>query len=65
MNIQVIIERGEDGFFVAHVPSLPSCWSQGRTREEALENIREAIDLYLESEPAELTEDQEIVELTI
>lgn len=65
MNIQVIIERGEDGYFVAHVPSLQSCWSQGKTKEETLENIREAIDLYLEPEPAELTENQEIVELTI
>ncbi len=65
MNIQVIMERGEDGYFVAHVPSLQSCWSQGKTKEEALENIREAIDLYLEPEPAELTENQEIVELTI
>ncbi|MBM3179096.1 MAG: type II toxin-antitoxin system HicB family antitoxin [Chloroflexi bacterium] len=65
MNIQVIMERGEDGYFVAHVPALQSCWSQGKTKEEALENIREAIDLYLEPEPAELTENQEIVELTI
>ena len=65
MNIQVIMERGEDGYFVAHLPSLQSCWSQGKTKEEALENIREAIDLYLDPEPAELTENQEIVELTI
>jgi len=65
MNIKVIVEPGEDGFFVAHVPSLKSCWSQGKTREEALENIREAIDLYLEPEPTELTKDQEMVELTV
>jgi predicted RNase H-like HicB family nuclease len=65
MNIKVIVEPGEDGYFVAHVPALKSCWSQGRTKEEALENIREAIDLYLEPEPAELAEDQEIVELTV
>ncbi|MGA9994497.1 MAG: type II toxin-antitoxin system HicB family antitoxin [Pyrinomonadaceae bacterium] len=65
MNIKVIVERGEDGYFVAHVPSLKGCWSQGKTREEALQNIREAIDLYLESEPAELEEDQEIVELVV
>lgn len=51
MNIKVIIEPGEDGYFVAHVPSLKSCWSQGKTKEEALQNIREAIDLYLEAEP--------------
>ena len=47
MNIKVIVEPGEDGYFVAHVPSLKSCWSKGKTKEEALQNIREAIDLYL------------------
>ena len=65
MNIKVIVEPGEDGYFVAHVPSLKSCWSQGRTKEEALQNIREAIDLYLEPEPTELKADQEIIELTV
>jgi predicted RNase H-like HicB family nuclease len=65
MNIQVIIERGEDGYFVAHVPALPSCWSQGKTRDEAINNIREAIDLYLEPEPAEIKENQEVVEIAI
>lgn len=48
MNIKVIVETGEDGYFVARVPSLKGCWSQGKAREEALDNIREAIDLYLE-----------------
>ncbi len=65
MNIKVIIEPGEDGYFVAHVPSLKSCWSQGKTRDEALQNIREAIDLYLQPEANELGEDQELVELTM
>jgi predicted RNase H-like HicB family nuclease len=65
MNIKVLIERGEDGYFVAHVPSLKSCWSQGKSKEEALENIREAIDLYLESEPTEISGDQELIELTV
>ena len=65
MNIKVIVERGEDGYFVAHVPSLKGCWSQGKTKEEALHNIREAIDLYLEPEPAQLSEDQELVDLTV
>ena len=65
MNIKVIVEPGEDGYFVAHVPALRSCWSQGRTKEEALENIREAIDLYLEPEATELAGDQELVELTV
>lgn len=65
MNIKVVVEPGEDGYFVAHVPSLKSCWSQGKSKDEALRNIREAIDLYLESEPGELTADQEVVELTV
>ncbi|MDQ2866984.1 MAG: type II toxin-antitoxin system HicB family antitoxin [Verrucomicrobiota bacterium] len=48
MTLQVVIEQGEDGYFSAHCPALKSCWSQGKTRQEALENMREAIDLYLE-----------------
>lgn len=48
MKIKVIIGKGEDGYFVARCPSLKSCWSQGKTEEEALRNIREAIELYLE-----------------
>ncbi|HEV2882854.1 MAG TPA: type II toxin-antitoxin system HicB family antitoxin [Pyrinomonadaceae bacterium] len=64
MNIKVVVEQGEDGYFVAHVPALKSCWSQGKTREEALGNIREAIDLYLEPEPEEI-ENREVVELTV
>jgi predicted RNase H-like HicB family nuclease len=50
--VKVIVKRGEDGYFVANCPSLKSCWSQGKTREEALENIREAIDLFLEPRPS-------------
>jgi predicted RNase H-like HicB family nuclease len=67
MTLKVVIERGEDGFFVAHCPSLTGCWSQGRTREDALKNIREAIDLYLEPESSDLVQDatHEIVELTL
>ncbi|MGI9181795.1 MAG: type II toxin-antitoxin system HicB family antitoxin, partial [Longimicrobiaceae bacterium] len=49
MKYRVWIEQDEDGIFVAEVPSLPGCISQGRTRKEALDNIREAIELYLGS----------------
>lgn len=45
---QVVITPGEDGWFVAEVPSLPGCISQGRTRAEAIANIREAIALMVE-----------------
>jgi predicted RNase H-like HicB family nuclease len=46
---QVIIFDGEDGFWVAECLSLPGCISQGETREEAIMNIKEAIDLYIEA----------------
>lgn len=67
MTIKVVIEHGEDGYFVAHCPALKSCWSQGKTREEALVNIREAIALYLEPEPAEVaqTAEREVIELAL
>jgi predicted RNase H-like HicB family nuclease len=44
---QVIIYSGEDGYWVAECPSLPGCISQGKTREEAIINIREAIQGYI------------------
>lgn len=48
LNRQIIIRRGETGWFVAECPSLPGCISQGRTHDEALNNMREAIDLHIE-----------------
>ena len=45
---QVIIKPGEDGFWVAECPSLPGCISQGQSRKEAIQNIREAIEGYIE-----------------
>jgi predicted RNase H-like HicB family nuclease len=44
---QVVIYAGEDGCWVGECPSLPGCISQGRTKEEAIKNIREAIDGYV------------------
>ncbi len=66
MKVEVILERGEDGYFSARCPALRSCWSQGKTREEALHNIREAVELYLEPDPAQLVDDgkHEVVELS-
>ena len=49
MKLPVILMSGEDGYIVAEVPVLPGCVSQGRTKEEALANIREAAQLCLES----------------
>ncbi len=67
MNLKVVVEKGEDGFFVARCLSLKSCWSQGKTREEALQGIREAIDLYLEPTEGEVLAHsaKEVVELSV
>lgn len=48
MKRKVILYPGEDGHIVAEVPSLPGCISQGKTRDEALANIQEAIGLHIE-----------------
>ena len=45
---KVLLYPGEDGYLVVEVPSLPGCISQGKTREEALANLEEAIALYIE-----------------
>lgn len=46
---EVIIRPGEDGWYIAECPSLPGCLSQGKTREEAIVNIKEAITGYIEA----------------
>ena len=48
MKVKVALEPQPEGGYVAYVPALPGCFSQGETKEEALENIKEAIELYLE-----------------
>ncbi len=67
MNLKIVIEKGEDGYFVANCPSLKACVSQGRTRDEALANVREAIDLYLEPDPSDVISKptNEVIEIAI
>jgi predicted RNase H-like HicB family nuclease len=48
MRFKVVLEPSDEGGYTVHVPSLPGCVSEGETLEEALKNIREAIELYLE-----------------
>lgn len=49
MKFTVILEEGDDGYVVVHVPALKGCHTQGKTRKEALANAKEAIELYLET----------------
>jgi predicted RNase H-like HicB family nuclease len=51
-QLPVIIEKGEDGYYIVECPVLPGCFTQGKTVDEALRNIREVIDLILEEEDA-------------
>jgi predicted RNase H-like HicB family nuclease len=55
MHLKVVLEPSDEGGFTVYVPSLPGCVSEGDTREEALANIREAIELYLEPVEDDMT----------
>lgn len=50
MKLRVVIEPGEQSGFIAHLPALPGCWSQGVTKEAAMSNIREAAEAWLEAQ---------------
>ncbi len=68
MKLRIIIEQDEDGVFVVHCPILPGCISQGHTRKEAVENIKDAITGYFDSlkkhnEPVPPSIDEEVVEV--
>jgi predicted RNase H-like HicB family nuclease len=67
MQLRVILEPSDEGGFTALVPSLPGCISEGETREEALKNIQEAIELYLEPvyDDMQFSEKAEILKLAV
>lgn len=66
MKFKVIIKEGEDSWYVIEVPALPGCISQGKTKKEALENIKEAIELYLEpEEDSSLVSAGQVAEVTV
>jgi len=67
MRLRVVLERSEEGGYTAFVPSLPGCVSEGDTREQALANVKEAIELYLEpvDDDSEFAPTAEIVEVSL
>ena len=56
MKLTIVLEPQKEGGFTVYVPSLPGCISEGNTKEEAINNIKEAIELYLEADTHELIE---------
>lgn len=67
MKLKIVLEPSDEGGFTVIVPSLPGCISEGRTRQEALINIKEAVLLYLEPVADDLNypPDSEIVEISL
>ena len=67
MNIKVVLEPSNEGGYTAIVPALPGCVSEGDSKDEALKNIREAIELYLEpvDDDSSLSPDAEEVEVAV
>ncbi len=67
MKIEVVLEPSDEGGFTVYAPSLPGCISEGETRDKALQNIKEAIELYLEPVEDDYTPspDTEITEIAI
>lgn len=67
MKLQIVLEPSEEGGFTVYAPSLPGCFSEGDSKEEALENIKEAIALYLEpiEDDALLSPNAQILEIAV
>jgi len=66
MRLHIIIEQDESGYFVAEVPALPGCFSQGKTRQEAITNIKEAVEGWLEVMDSKQSLDRShLVELSV
>jgi predicted RNase H-like HicB family nuclease len=55
MKLKIVLEQGMDGYIVAYCPALKSCVTQGRTEQEAIDNLKEAIELYLEADPRDFS----------
>ena len=66
MKVNVLVEKDEEGFFVAEVAALSGCLSQGKTQEEAISNVKEAIEGWLEvMEMKNTTDPDRMVEVSV
>ena len=66
MKLHVKIEKDESGCYVAEAPALPGCYSQGKTYDEALKNVKEAIEIWIEvMESKQPIDDSQLTEVTV
>jgi predicted RNase H-like HicB family nuclease len=68
MKLKIVLEKGMDGYITAYCPALQGCVTQGRTEEEAVNNLKEAIELYLEVDPIDIplpTDQYKVSELSV
>jgi predicted RNase H-like HicB family nuclease len=67
MKLKIVLETSDEGGYTVYVPSLPGCISEGQTKKEALANIKEAIELYLEpvEDDLAISPEQEITEIAV
>jgi predicted RNase H-like HicB family nuclease len=67
LKIKVVLEPQEEGGFTVRVPSLPGCISEGDSRRDALKNIKEAIELYLETDESDAkpSKSRQVAEVTV
>jgi len=54
MMLKIVLENGMDGYIIAYCPTIKGCVTQGKTEEEAIKNLKEAIELYLEAYPMDI-----------
>lgn len=55
MKLKIVLKNGMDGYITAYCPALKGCVTQGKTEEEAIKNLKEAIELYLDADPMDIT----------
>ena len=65
MELKIVLEKQDEGGYTVYVPSLLGCISQGETAEEAIKNIKEAIELYLEVDKEEIPENAKVIEIAL
>jgi len=61
MKLQVVLESSDEGGYTVYVPALPGCISEGDNIDEAMDNIQEAIELYLEPVETDIAENQDLI----